>query len=111
MTLTDWFEIDIIRVRLIRKHLHAKGPTVCINVLQHVFVLISAQPFTLPIKLERLIAQQQFLKLLLAHIRSVYIIHVCEGFHNWSALLSANFNVTHSWLHCFVAVRSTNLRL
>ena len=48
--LTLWLKVDVLRMLLFAHFVHAKGRLIRINIVQHVGILISSQPFVFPVK-------------------------------------------------------------
>ena len=72
ITLTHRFEIDVLRVLLLWHLMHSKGCTVTVNIVEHVGVLISAQPLVFPIKSQWLCHRKEFAETLLSYVHGIY---------------------------------------
>ena len=69
--LTLWLKVDVLRMLLFAHFVHAKGRLIRINIVQHVGILISSQPFVFPVKSEGLCSFEVFAEILLTYVDGV----------------------------------------
>ena len=98
------FEVNVLRVLLFSKFGHSEGLTVTFDIVEHVRVLVAAQPLVFPVKPEGPIRQEQVSETLVSDIDAVDPVLACIG-----ALLAMTLSIHVSRAHCvWLGLRGLN---